>query len=187
MNSFYSNEELKQMGFKKIGKNVLISRKASIYGASNMVIGNNVRIDDYCILSGKIEIGNYVHISAAVLMYGGDKGIFINDYSGISSRSAVYAISDDYSGNYMTNPMVPEEYRNVIGGPIFIEKHALIGSGCTIFPNLTIGEGAAVGSMSLINKSLEPYSIYVGIPAKKIKDRSKQVLEYEKMMRLEKK
>ena len=56
MNNFYDAQELKEFGFAKVGINVLISRKASIYGAKNMSIGSNVRIDDFCILSGKITI-----------------------------------------------------------------------------------------------------------------------------------
>jgi galactoside O-acetyltransferase len=54
------------MGFKKIGKNVKISSKASIYGADKISIGSNVRIDDFCIISTSdegVEIGNNVHIA----------------------------------------------------------------------------------------------------------------------------
>ena len=57
MNSFYSQEELMKIGFLSVGKNVLISKKASIYNPSVISIGNNVRIDDFCILSGKVTIG----------------------------------------------------------------------------------------------------------------------------------
>ena len=62
MNSFYSDEELKKIRFKSLGENVLISKKASIYSPEKIIIGNNVRIDDFCILSGNIQIGNHVHI-----------------------------------------------------------------------------------------------------------------------------
>lgn len=70
MNNFYSIKELKELGFKDIGDNVLISRKASIYSPENIKLGNHVRIDDFTILSGNIIIGNYVHISAYVALYG---------------------------------------------------------------------------------------------------------------------
>lgn len=103
-NSFYEESELKQLGFKQIGKNVRISRKASFYGVSKISIGNNVRIDDFCILSGKIDIGNYIHIAAYSALYGGDDGIFLDDFVNISSRVCIYSVSDDYSGNSMTNP-----------------------------------------------------------------------------------
>ena len=64
MNSFYTDSELKEIGFKSVGSNILLSRKASIYSPEKISIGNNVRIDDFCILSGNITIGNYCRIAA---------------------------------------------------------------------------------------------------------------------------
>ena len=177
--SFYSPEELAQIGLKSYGKNVQLSRKASIYSASHISIGDNVRIDDFCILSGKIDLGNHVHIAAYAALFGGKTGIQVDDFSGISSRCAVYAESDDYSGNYLTNPTIPEKYLNIISGKVRLEKHTLIGTGSTILPGVTIGEGTAVGSMSLINKSLDKWGIYVGIPCKYMKARSKKLLTDE--------
>ena len=171
MNSFYTSEELEQLGLKSFGKNVLISRKASIYGANKIVIGNNVRIDDFCILSGNIKLGNYIHISACTLLFAGNSGIEIEDFSGVSSRCAIYAETDDYSGNFLTNPMIEEEFRNVTEEKVVLKKHVLIGTGSTILPGVEIAEGSSVGAMSLINKSLESWGIYVGIPCRKIKDR----------------
>ncbi|MBM3059473.1 dTDP-4-amino-4,6-dideoxy-D-glucose acetyltransferase VioB, partial [Escherichia coli] len=43
--------QLKEMGFKSVGENVKISDKASFYGCDNISIGNNVRIDDFCVFS----------------------------------------------------------------------------------------------------------------------------------------
>jgi galactoside O-acetyltransferase len=183
MVSFYSKEELVEIGFKSIGDNILLSRKTSIYSPDKISIGNNVRIDDFCIISGNITIGSYVHIASACLLFGGSDGIVFEDYTGLSSRSAIYAESDDYSGDYFTNPTLPDEYRNILGGGVIIKKHAIIGSGCTILPNVVIGEGVAVGSMSLVSKSLEPWSTCVGIPCKKIKDRKKGVLDIERNLK----
>ena len=184
MSSFYTEEELKEIGFKSFGKNVLISKKSSIYGAKNITIGNNVRIDDFCILSGKITFGNYIHISAYTSLFAGDVGIELGDFVGISSRCIVYAVTDDYSGNYMTNPMIDDKYRNVVGSKIIIKKHSIIGTGSTIIPNgkseLLIEEGTSIGAMSLIKKNTLAWNIYFGIPAKIIKERSKNILELEK-------
>lgn len=185
MNSFLSRDELNQTGFKSLGSNVLISRNASIYGAKYITIGDNVRIDDFCILSGNIVIGNYVHIAACCCLFGGKSGIEMKDFTGISSRSAVYADSDDYSGIALTNPTIPDKFRCVTGGKVTFEKHVLVGTGSTILPNVNLGEGVSVGSMSLVNKSLEPWGIYVGIPCHFIKDRSKKVLELETQMKKE--
>lgn len=180
MDSFYSEEENKKLGFQMIGKNVKISRKACIYGAENIVIGNNVRIDDFCILSGKIKVGDYIHIAAYSALYAGDAGIIIQDFTNISSKVVIYAVSDDYSGEYMTNPLIPEKYKNTIKKEVFIEENVIIGSGCTILPGVTLKEGSSFGSMSLVKNNSEPWSVNVGIPAKKIKDRKKQLLDLEK-------
>ncbi len=61
--SYYSNDELKKIGFKSIGKNIKISTKASIYEPENIEIGDRSRIDDFCLLSGKISIGKFVHLA----------------------------------------------------------------------------------------------------------------------------
>lgn len=177
--SFYSQEELHQLGFKKIGSHVLISRKASFYTPNTIVIGNNVRIDDFCILSGEIVLGNCIHIAAYTAMFAGRYGIEIKDYSVLSSRCAIYAVSDDYSGNALISPMVPEKFSNVTGGKVVLEKHVVVGTGSTIMPSVVIHEGVAVGSMSLVKSSLDAWGIYAGIPCKRIKERSKKVLELE--------
>lgn len=185
MNSFYSTDELKELGLAGFGNNVLISRKASIYGASKINIGNNVRIDDFCILSGKINIGHYSHIASYVALYGGNKGIMIREFVGISSKTTVYSITDDYSGQVMTNPLIPDKYKNVISEEVIIERHALIGASCVVLPGVVLKEGSAFGAMSLINRSSEPWSINAGIPFKKIKNRSKKLLDLEKKFKEE--
>lgn len=180
MNSFFSDSELKGLGLKKVGKNVLVSVKCSIYGAENIEIGDNVRVDDFSILSGKIVLHDYIHIAAYTALFGGSAGIEINSFSTISSRGAVYAISDDYSGKTMTNPMVADEYRGVIEEHVAIGRHVVIGTGTTVLPGVKIGTGVAVGAMSLVLKDLAEWGIYAGIPCKYIKDRKKDLLLLEK-------
>lgn len=182
INNFLSKDELNEIGFSNLGHNVLISRKASIYSSENIIIGNNVRIDDFCILSGKIKIGNYIHIAAYTALYGGDKGIFVHDYANISSRNSIYSVSDDYSGETMTNPMIPGKFKNIHSELVIIERHVILGSGCVVLPGVVLKEGSSFGAMTLINKSSEPWSINAGIPFKKIKDRSKNLLELEKKL-----
>jgi len=179
LNSYYTIKELSQLGLARFGNNVLISRKASIYSPSSISIGNNVRVDDFCILSGKISIGNYIHIAAYSALYGGNYGIEIHDFSNISSKNSIYALSDDYSGASMTNPMIPEKHKKIYGEKVVIKKHVIVGSGCVILPGVILGEGSSFGAMTLINKSSEPWTINAGIPFKKIKDRSKEILKIE--------
>lgn len=175
MTSFYTHDELLAIGFKSLGNGVLISRKASFYGASRMTIGDNVRIDDFCILSGNITLGSNIHISAYVALYGAE-GITLHDYAGISPRSTIYSAMDDFSGDYLIGPVHNENLTNVTGGPVTLERFVQIGCNSVIFPNIIIPEGTVIGAMSLVNRPVEPWSIYAGVPAKKIKNRSKNLL-----------
>lgn len=185
MDSFYDREELEGLGLKLFGENVYISRKASIYGASKISLGDNVRIDDFCILSGHIEIGSNVHIAAYSALYGGEEGIFIADFANVSSRVCIYSVNDDYSGQTMTNPMVDDKYKNVCSKPVWIEKHVIIGSTSVVLPGVRLKEGSAFGSFSLINHDSEQWSINAGIPFKQIKERSRELLSFEKEMETE--
>jgi galactoside O-acetyltransferase len=180
MNSFYSPSELSELGLKCYGKNVQVSRKASIYHAECIEIGSNVRIDDFCILSGHIRLGDYIHVAAHTSLYGGAYGIEMEDFSGVSSHCAVYAESDDYSGDFLTNPMIPAQYRGTYGKKVLIKQHALIGAGCILLPGASLEEGAAVGAMSLVTRNLPSWSFSMGIPCRTIKARSRKVLELEK-------
>lgn len=175
--SFYTEEDLLSMGFKSIGKGCCISRKASFYGAGKMTIGDNVRIDDFCILSGNITLGSHIHISAYVALYGAE-GIVLEDYTGVSPRSTIYSAMDDFSGDYLVGPIHPEEYTNVTGGQVVVKRYSQIGCNSVVFPNLTIEEGVVVGACSLVRTSLSAWGIYAGIPVNKLKDRSKKLLKY---------
>lgn len=177
--SFYSKSELQELGFAELGDDVFISRKASIYSAENIKIGSHVRIDDFTVLSGNISIGNYVHIAVYTALFGGSVGIVIDDFANLSSRVAVYAISDDYSGEYMTNPMVTENYKNTLEARVMIGRHVIIATGCTILPGIILEEGCAVGAMSLVKENVNAWTIVAGIPARYIKQRSRSLLELE--------
>jgi len=183
MNSFYSPDELSTLGLKSYGKNVLISRKTSLYSPEKMEFGNFVRIDDFCILSGNIKLGNYIHVSSHNTLMAGCYGIEMEDFSGFSSHCAAYAISDDYSGESLTNPMCPMKYRSLVGGKILIKRHAIIGTGSVLLPGVCIEEGSAIGAMSLVTKNIPPWSICTGTPCKVIKARSRKILELEKKLK----
>ena len=179
VNSYYNENELSQIGFKSYGKNVKISKLCSIYGADNIIIGNNVRIDDFCILSGKIKIGDFVHISAYNALYG-RYGIEIGNFCGISPKSIIYSATDDFSGEHMISPMVPEKYTKLYTGKVTLEDFVQIGSNSIIMPNITIYEGACTGAFCFVNKSLKPWNIYIGIPARVLKERKKNIKELSK-------
>ena len=175
MTSFYTEEELSGLGLKSYGRKVLISRKCSIYGANNISIGDNVRIDDFCILSGFITLGSHIHISAYVALYGAN-GIEFEDYTGISPRSTIFSAIDDFSGNYLIGPIHSSDKTHVTGGKVIVQKHSQIGANCIVFPNLTISEGSVIGAMSLVKRSTNPWTINTGIPINNTRPRIKELL-----------
>jgi galactoside O-acetyltransferase len=182
--SFYSEKELKQFKFKAIGKNVFIKKNVGMFFIENISIGNNVRIDDNVIIvaSNKktpVIIGNYIHIASNCYLAGSD-GIEIMDFATLAPGVSIFSASDDYSGKKLTNPMVGKPYIGGKSGKITLCKHVIIGAGSVVLPNVTIKLGSAVGALSLVNKNLDAWSVYSGLPAKKMKSRHKDILKLEK-------
>ncbi|MDZ7819161.1 MAG: acyltransferase [Aliarcobacter sp.] len=178
--AYYSEEQLIILGFKYIGKNIKISDKASIYNHEQIEIADNSRIDDFCVISGKIKIGRNVHITPTCLVAGGEKGIIFEDFTTLAYGVQVFTQSDDYSGKTMTNSTVTKEYKNEFMKEVIIKRYSIVGAGSIIMPGVILEEGTSVGAMSLVLKSTEPWGIYVGNPAKKLKNRKKDLLELEK-------
>ncbi|MFC0229292.1 acyltransferase [Serratia aquatilis] len=179
--AYYTDLELTNLGFRTLGSNVRISKNASLYNCERISIGNNVRIDDFCVLSaghGGVEIGDNIHIAVYSSLIGAGK-ITISDYANISSKVAIYSSNDDYSGEFMTNPTINEEFTNVSHADVFIGKHVIIGCGSVVLPGVTIGEGAAIGSLSLVSKDCKPFFIYAGTPVRPLKERKKNILLLE--------
>lgn len=179
--AFLSREQLEKIGFAQLGENVAISDKASIYNPSQITIGNHVRIDDFCVLSaglGGIEIDDYIHIAVYSSLIGVGK-ITLSDFCNLSSRVSIYSSNDDYSGETLTNPTVPDQYKGVIHKEVYLGKHVIVGSGSVILPDVILEEGVAVGALSLVTKHCKAFGIYAGNPARRIKGRSRRLLELE--------
>jgi acetyltransferase-like isoleucine patch superfamily enzyme len=177
-----SGAAIEQLGLAFVGKNVQISDRASFYGTPRIRLGNNVRIDDFCVLSagvGGIDIGQYVHIAVYSSLIGAGR-IALSDFCNISSRVSIYSSNDDYSGAAMTNPTVPPEYTSVTHADVFLGKHVIVGSGAVILPGVTLAEGVAVGALSLVNRDCEAFGIYAGNPARLVKQRKRDLLELER-------
>lgn len=172
--------------FGKIGKDCQISSKASFYNPEKIFIGNHVRIDDFCILSAGCEIfiGDYVHIGAGSKLLG-HALIELRDFSGVSLNCVVLSSNADYSGAFLTNPQIPEDYLNTYSAPVVFGKHALIGTGTIVLPGVALGEGACVGACSLVKSSIPDLEIWGGVPARYIRGRKEDILKLEYILRYE--
>ena len=174
--SFLNERDLADLGFRSIGRGVKVSRKASIYGARHISLGDHSRIDDFCILSAgddaAFSIGAHVHVACHSTLIG-KSDITLEDFSNLSSRVSVYSSSDDFSGAAMTNPTVPAAFTHAISAPVVIGRHVVIGCGSVILPGVTIAYGCAVGALSLVTKSTEACGIYAGAPVRRLRDRDR--------------
>lgn len=182
--AWLTDEQMRKMGFACVGNNVMLSDKASYYNCKNIRLGDNVRVDDFCVLSagmGGIDIGNYIHIAVFSSLIGVGN-ISLSDFCNISSRVAIYSSNDDYSGTSMTNPTVPLAFTNVQHADVKIGRHVIIGAGAIVLPGVTLEEGVAVGALSLVKTDCKFFGIYVGVPAKLIGERKRDLLKLERKL-----
>lgn len=177
--------QIAAMGFKYVGTNVRISDRASFYNCPNISIGNNVRIDDFCVLSagiGGISLGNFIHIAIYTSLIGAAP-IVLSDFCNLSSRVSIYSSNDNYSGQVMTNPTIPEQFSGVVSAPVQLDKHVIIGAGSVVLPGTHCEQGVAIGALSLVNRDCKEFGIYAGNPAQRIKERRRDLLDLEAQLR----
>lgn len=181
---YYLSAELRTFGFRSVGDNVKVAKDCSIIGLHNIELGDHVRIDSYTSIvavSGFVKVGRYVHIGGGSYI-GGAGGVTMEDFVGLSGGVSLYSASDDYTGRALTNPTVPAAYTAVKRAPIVLGRHVIIGSGSIVLPGCAIGEGSAVGALSMVNKNLDPWGIYSGAPCKRLAARKHDLLEKESQL-----
>jgi len=181
----YTQHELLSFGFRSLGEDVRIHRSAILVGCDQIALGDHARIDCFSLISAgehRIDIGSCVHIAAGCYLFGGGGRILMEDFSGLSSRVSVYTATDDYSGGAMTNPTVPDEYRNVKCGDVILRKHAIVGASCVLLPGVELKQGAAVGALTCVRKDVEEFTVEVGNPRRPhvVGSRGRKLLELEK-------
>lgn len=154
---------------KSCGQNVKIYPLAKLVNVQGIEVGDFSMIDDYCFINGGlgVKIGRYVHVAAFACIIGGGE-LEIGDYAVVGYGVRLITGTDDYHGAKRMSTALPYEQRNVHRGKIVIEKDAFIGVNTVIHPNVRIGEGAIIGSNSLVLKDIEPWTINVGSPTRKI-------------------
>lgn len=187
--SFLSAAELAAVGFRSVGTGVLVSRFARIYNPANMSLGDHVRIDDFSVLSAApvggplFYVGRYCHIAAGSYVFG-SSGFRMGDFSGLSGGVKIYTATDDYGGDFVTNPTVGAKFRRVVGNPVVLGDHVIVGAGTVVLPTAEcLEEGVAVGAQSLVRTPCAAWSVYVGSPARKVRERSRGVQALVKELR----
>jgi acetyltransferase-like isoleucine patch superfamily enzyme len=181
---FLSPELLEEYGIQDAKqRNILIHSTCVIVNFDNLKFGSNIRIDPFVVLScSNLVLGNYIHIATGCGIFGKIE-VRLEDFSNLAAQSLIYSSNDDYSGMVLVGPTVPPRFSNVTSAPVIFERHSIVGARCVVLPGVTLAEGAAVGSGSLVRTDLPAWTISVGSPAKPIKPRARGCLEKEAELR----
>lgn len=169
---------------KLIHPSAIISPHARIH-ATRLIVGKNSRIDDGAVITGDVEIGDWVHIGAYVVITG-RAGVKIGNYSAISMFCTILTGSDDFSGRSMAGPTIPVKYKpHLSAAPVNIERNVLIGAHSTVMPGVTLREGVAIGAYSMVKADCDENGIYSGIPAMFVKPRDLTMWDFVKELESE--
>jgi acetyltransferase-like isoleucine patch superfamily enzyme len=153
---FYLRKKLK---LKKVHKTFYLAGKSKVF--PDLVAHEYVYIGPNCLIYPKTEIGKYSMLANDVSIVGGDHNF---------NKVGVPII---FSGRGILN-------KTIIGKDVWIGAYTRIRTG------VSIGDGAIIAMGSVVTKDVEPYSIYGGVPAKKIKNRFANLMEievHEKMLK----
>jgi len=170
--------------FNTYGSDVFIHDSAIIKHPQLCNIGSHVAIDNGVTISTMIDIGDYVHIAPYVVTIGGKTTkVTFEDFSFCAAGTKIVTGSEDYTGEGLVGPTIPVEMRSLILKDVTFKKFSGCGVNCSIMPGVTFGKGAVLGANSLAVKDLEPWTIYVGSPAKPVKTRDREkILKYAKKL-----
>lgn len=175
---------MKKTKYANYGDDVFIHETTIIKHPYLIEIGNHIAIDNGVTISTGMKMGDYIHIAPYVVVIGGNATtLTLEDFSFIASGTKIVMGSEDYTGKGLVGPTIPKEYRELIFKDVIFKRFSGCGVNCTIMPGVTLAEGSIIGAHSLVMKDTEPWTIYVGSPAKPIKIRDKgKILEYAKKL-----
>ena len=167
---------MEELTFKRGGADLYVDKTSRIKHPHLVELGNHVAIDMGVYLSTSATIGDYVHIAPyACIIGGGESKLIMEDFSGISAGCKIICGGDDFTKGMM-NPQVPIQYRSPKITIITFEKFSCVGVNSVVMPGVTLKEGSVVGSNSTLTKDTEPWTIYVGNPARPVKLRDKETI-----------
>lgn len=159
----------------KHGEDVCISKLVEIKRPKFVEVGSHVAIDSGFYLTTKAIIGSYIHVAPYVTCIGGgDATLTMGDFSTVAAGVRLIVRGDEHLGAGLVGPTIPEPFKDrLIGGTLKIEKFVSIGTNAIVMPGLTLREGSVLGAGSLLTNDTEPWTIYIGTPAKAFKIRNK--------------
>ncbi len=144
-----------------------IASDIKVFGDGARVrVGAYSRIDAHCIITvgeHDITIGDHVHISAGVYIFGSSGKVTIGNGCFLSPRSIIYTATDTVRDCCLVGPTFDKEDRNVIEGPVTLQDCSGVFTGGIVMPNVVLGYASVVGYYSLCNRSLKNGEVMVNM------------------------
>jgi galactoside O-acetyltransferase len=159
---------------KTCGEGVRLYPLAKLCKPEVIELGNFCRIRDFVFIWGglSVTIGSFTDIQPHVIIWGGGE-TKIGDYVSVGVGTVLLSAGYDHKAGLRMVDGLPDDETKTLFGKLTIQNDAYIGAHCTIMPNVVIGEGAIIGANSLVLRDIEPWSINIGSPCKKIAERPK--------------
>ncbi len=183
---FMREAELRELGVGKVGENVAVHETCVMVDLEAIRFGDNVRIDPFTLLSaagGWLSFGDFIHVSSNCSILAGS-GVELGDFANLSAGVRIFSRTDDYTGEFLTNPTVPPAFTlPPATAPVRLGRHVILGANTVVLPEVEIGEGTAVGAGALIRRSLDPWGIYAGVPAKFLRNRRQDIIDHESRLK----
>jgi acetyltransferase-like isoleucine patch superfamily enzyme len=179
--AFLTREVLESLGFARLGEDVLVHSTVVIVDCSKVSLGSRVRIDPYVIISTRegVTFGNNVHVGGHSV-FAGQAAVEVGDFANISHYVGIYTSTTDLSGRTFSNPTVPGGDKAAHIASIHLGRHSVVGAGTLILPGAALGDGTVVGAVSRVSRTLKPWTIYAGIPARRLRARERGLLKFER-------
>lgn len=157
---------------KYVGDNVIIYEMAKLIKPEVIEIGEGTQIDDFAFVygGGGITFGRYNHVCSFVSIIGGGE-LITGDYVGMAAGCRILTGTHTHIHGGRMISRVPAEQQEIITGRTVFERDVFIGSNAIVYPNVTIGEGAIIGAGSLVNRDVEPWTVNVGYPIRRVGER----------------
>jgi dTDP-4-amino-4,6-dideoxy-D-glucose acyltransferase len=177
---FLPRDILETLGFARLGEDVFIHSTAVIVDCRKISIGSRVRIDPFVIISnrGGVEFGNNVHLGGHSVL-AGHAAVRFGDFVNISHYVGIYTSNEDLSGRALSNPTVQWGIKTARTASISFGRHSFVGAGSLVFPGARFSEGSGLGALSRVSRPLKPWTTYAGIPARRMRERRRDVLVCE--------
>jgi acetyltransferase-like isoleucine patch superfamily enzyme len=165
------------MQYQRAKKNIHIANKVAIHKSAlldttmggQINIGDNTEILNGCLLmtyGGTISIGSNCSINPYSIIYGHGNGVTIGNNVLIAGQTMIIPANHNFE-----NVQIPINQQGTSSKGIKIHNDVWIAAGCKILDGIEIGEGAIIAAGSIVNKSVDPYTIVAGVPAKFVKKR----------------